>query len=191
MRWCLGVAALATLATFTKLACAADTISLRDSTFEHDTQVATGATTGNWIVRFHQRAKTAEVFDELAPELREYGVIAAELDCEKSPKTCARFELAEESLPRTIFFRRGYLCEFRGKLKAERLLDFVLELGDLSEGGLSSRGCRRAPKEGAIAARPAEEENEGNAKPRGISSKRCVASVAVTFLDRAPHLDAF
>eukprot|EP00049_Salpingoeca_infusionum_P017620 m.353725 g.353725 ORF g.353725 m.353725 type:complete len:392 (+) comp16828_c0_seq1:253-1428(+) len=97
-------------------ATAAEVVQLTDSTFEHDTQAATGSTTGDWFIKFyapwcgHCRAIEG-TWKELAEDL-DGEVNVAEVDCTKNAPTCQRFNV--RGYPTLLFLSKGNVYQFQG-----------------------------------------------------------------------------
>ncbi|EEC01039.1 hypothetical protein ISCGN_004900 [Ixodes scapularis] len=93
------------------------TKALNDDTFEHLTQAATGATTGNWLVVFY---KDTCVKDEAATSLLE-GLSSkikgttnvAKVDMETCPGLVERFKIKD--CPTIYFFRLGKMYRYEPK----------------------------------------------------------------------------
>ncbi|GFR16419.1 thioredoxin domain-containing protein [Trichonephila clavata] len=89
------------------------TVDLDDSNFEHLTQAATGATTGDWLVVFHDGTccKNRELIhlEDAGIKLRGR-VNVASLDTRIAPETVKRFKVS--SCPHVIFFRHQKLYRF-------------------------------------------------------------------------------
>ncbi|KAG8193607.1 hypothetical protein JTE90_000240 [Oedothorax gibbosus] len=86
------------------------TAELDDSSFEHLTQAATGATTGDWLVMFHDGTccKNRELIHlETAGTKMRNKVNVASVNVLKAPETSERFKIT--SCPEVIFFRHQRL----------------------------------------------------------------------------------
>lgn len=140
--WCLG----ACLAALVAASARAQLIILNDGNFEHDTQAASGATTGDWLITFNPRH--VKFLNRISSDLREEGVIAASVECKVSPKTCERFGLTGDHKLPTMFFRRGYFCAYLGRMRPKNVVDFVLSRADMKREELPMHGCAKVPKEG-------------------------------------------
>jgi len=84
-------------------------ITLTDENFEHDTQAATGATTGDWLIEFYAPwcphcTRLQPVFEKVADELKSV-INVAKLDVDVNPLTANRLQI--QSLPTIKFFRHG------------------------------------------------------------------------------------
>eukprot|EP00658_Telonema_sp_P-2_P013536 TRINITY_DN15127_c0_g1_i2.p1 TRINITY_DN15127_c0_g1~~TRINITY_DN15127_c0_g1_i2.p1 ORF type:complete len:251 (+),score=62.10 TRINITY_DN15127_c0_g1_i2:33-785(+) len=93
-----------------------DVVHLDSNNFEHDTQAATGATTGDWLVKFYapgcnECEQMAEEWGSLAVALKDR-LTVAEVDCAESPDLCSRFSV--KSYPDLKLFRRGKVYELGG-----------------------------------------------------------------------------
>lgn len=86
------------------------TAELDDSSFEHLTQAATGATTGDWLVMFHDGTcfKNRELMHlETAGTKLRNKVNVASVNTLKAPETAKRFKIS--SCPEVILFRHQRL----------------------------------------------------------------------------------
>lgn len=87
------------------------TAELDDSSFEHLTQAATGATTGDWLVMFHDGncCKNRELTHlETAGTKMRNKVNVASVNILKAPETAKRFKITSEC-PHVILFRHQRL----------------------------------------------------------------------------------
>ncbi|XP_035229170.1 uncharacterized protein LOC118201225 [Stegodyphus dumicola] len=89
------------------------TIDLNDETFEHLTQAATGATTGDWLVLFHDGSccKNRELMhlENAGIKLRNR-VNVASVNIRKAVQTAERFKITK--CPSIIFFRHQKMYRF-------------------------------------------------------------------------------
>ncbi|GFT83354.1 thioredoxin domain-containing protein [Nephila pilipes] len=89
------------------------TTDLDDSNFEHLTQAATGATTGDWLVMFHDgtccKSREQIHLEDAGIKLRGR-VNVASVDIRIAPETTKRFKVS--SCPHIIFFRHQKLYRF-------------------------------------------------------------------------------
>lgn len=105
------------------------TQELTDETFEHLTQAATGATTGDWLVIFY-----CPKCEECLPAIEGAGVKikhqmnVAKVNVEENPGLKARFKIKD--CPSTYYFRHGkmyhYYSEDTDNYQVKSLLSFVL-----------------------------------------------------------------
>ncbi|XP_015913792.1 uncharacterized protein [Parasteatoda tepidariorum] len=89
------------------------TVDLDDSSFEHLTQAATGATTGDWLVIFHDDSccKNRELMHlETAGVKLKNKVNVASVNILKAPETKERFKI--NTCPHIILFRHQKLYRF-------------------------------------------------------------------------------
>ncbi len=117
-------------------------IELTDSTFEHDTQASTGATTGDWFVKFYAPwcghcKRLAPVWDELALKL-DKKVNVAKVDCTKDTVTCKRFDL--RGYPTLILLRGGRMYTYKGGRDAASLVSYAV-------GGYEDDTSKKVPGE--------------------------------------------
>jgi thioredoxin domain-containing protein 5 len=105
---------------------------LTDSSFEHDTQAVTGATTGDWFVEFYAPwcghcKRLEETWDKLAAKLaedREAGEITpiiAKVDATQEKKIAERFKIG--GFPTLLMFSKGQMYTYEGS----RTLDALYE----------------------------------------------------------------
>merc|ERR1719317_1126509 len=92
---------------------------LTDNTFEHLTQAATGATTGDWLVMFYTASCTlcsrlTATMETLACKYRGRMNVARINKETYGEKTGRRFELGLEDKPDIIFFRQGKMYQYSG-----------------------------------------------------------------------------
>ncbi|KAJ1463580.1 thioredoxin-like protein [Pelagophyceae sp. CCMP2097] len=104
-------------------------VELHGETFEHQTQAATGMTTGKWLVKFHAPwcghcKKLAPVLDELA-EKEITGVVVAKVDCtlDGNKDLAKRFDIG--GYPTLLFFADRQMYKYAGARTLEALEDFV------------------------------------------------------------------
>lgn len=106
-------------------------VDLDDGNFEHLTQAATGATTGDWFVKFYredcQDCKGLEMswvkLAEKVAEDSELTVSIARVNADKSPELVKRFEI--KSLPTLLYFRLGVVYSVIGVEGMESLYEVV------------------------------------------------------------------
>ena len=111
---------------------------LTEETFEHDTQAATGATTGDWFVMFSddscdhcQRAQPAWEQLALARDVHHTSIAVVKCSSSDSSWVCKRFEV--RSYPTFFLLRRGKMYSYDGKRDKDSLLKFLLtSTSDLS-----------------------------------------------------------
>ena len=103
--------------------------TLNDDTFEHLTQAATGATTGDWLVVFSATdnkcpdcSQSIKVFEELAYRLYKRMNIA-KVDTDVNKLLVRRFKISK--FPTIILFRFGFQFQYYGELKLDKLQSFV------------------------------------------------------------------
>ncbi|EKX52941.1 hypothetical protein GUITHDRAFT_84522 [Guillardia theta CCMP2712] len=107
---------------------------LTDSTFEHDTQSVTGATTGDWFVEFyapwcgHCKSLTP-TWESLAQKLNEekeagdVTPIIAKVDGTVSPKLQERFQI--RGFPTLKMFSKGKMYDYMGPRDLDSLYAFA------------------------------------------------------------------
>ena len=90
-------------------------VQLNDETFEKETQCTTGATTGDWFVRFCPEECDKEAkfqLKELDSKISGYDdkwINVAAVDCELAPVTRERFNITEA---KNVLFIRGRMYDF-------------------------------------------------------------------------------
>ena len=89
-------------------------IILTDETFEHLTQASTGATTGDWFVKFYAPwcghcRRLEPTWNELAEKVGGK-VNIAKINVDESPSTAERFNI--KGFPTLIFLRRGKFYKY-------------------------------------------------------------------------------
>merc|ERR1719379_256927 len=118
-----------------------DVVHLDSASFEHDTQAATGATTGDWLVKFYTpeseaSKEMAEAWGELALNLKDR-LTVAEVDCIESEELCRRFNVTKH--PTLLFFRKGMVYTLANDGGISGWTEFV-------EGGFKSTAATPVPK---------------------------------------------
>jgi thiol-disulfide isomerase/thioredoxin len=101
---------------------------LNEETFEHDTQAASGATTGNWFVMFKSEGcrhcrDALPTFEALAAEPSEHPINFAVVDCDDSQWVCSRF--AVNSYPSFLLLSRGQYYTFKGQRTPAAFTNFI------------------------------------------------------------------
>ncbi|CAJ1399251.1 unnamed protein product [Effrenium voratum] len=101
---------------------------LNDETFEHQTQAATGMTTGSWFVAFGAKGCEAcetalEALESAEEELRESYVIPAHVAKEDSNELWKRFSIKE--VPSVLLFAKHRLHRYEGPWEAQSLVAFA------------------------------------------------------------------
>mmetsp|Transcript_12361 Transcript_12361/g.41814 ORF Transcript_12361/g.41814 Transcript_12361/m.41814 type:complete len:213 (-) Transcript_12361:31-669(-) len=118
----------AVLAAVAGVAFASEVVQLTADNFEHDTQVATGSTTGNWFVMFHAPwcghcKRLKPTWEELAEELKGE-VNVASVDVPANRALGSRFRI--KGFPTLLYFSHGKMYKFSGSRKLETLKDYAL-----------------------------------------------------------------
>jgi len=108
-------------------------VELTDNTFEHQTQAATGATTGDWLVMFFSNNcqlchRLTAAMETVACKHRGRMNVARINKETYGEKTGRRFELGLEEKPDIIFFRLGKMYQYKAeKFDPESLSNFMLK----------------------------------------------------------------
>jgi len=104
---------------------------LTDNSFEHLTQAATGATTGDWLVMFftsscHLCTRLSAALETVACKHRGRSMVARVNKETTGVKTGKRFELAIDDKPDIILFRLGRMYRYKvEKYDIESLTSFI------------------------------------------------------------------
>lgn len=105
-------------------------VVLNDDNFEHLTQAATGATTGDWLVFMVKSGKCKEC-EHIEKELKTVAVEfrnrlnVAKLDPDNSRLTLRRFKIQKK--PTILFFRLGYQWRYTKRISSQDISRFVSE----------------------------------------------------------------
>ena len=124
----------------------ADVIVLTDETFEHDTQVTTGSTTGDWLVLFYAPwcghcKKVKPIWEDLAKDLGKETIKSASVamvDCDENDSTCMRFGI--RGYPTILYFRHGKMYKYSGGRTLENFKQFL-------DGGFEKVSAEAIPAE--------------------------------------------
>lgn len=114
--------------------------TLTDTDFEHLTQASTGATTGDWFVKFYApwcgHCKTLEpTWEKLGARLKEADgsyVNVAKVDATANPILNRRFSI--QSFPTLLLFSHGKMKQYKGARTEDALFKFAMELHKDDEG---------------------------------------------------------
>lgn len=104
-----------------------EVVELSSRNFEHLTQASTGATTGDWLVKFYApwcgHCKTlAPILEEVAEELK--GVVnVAKVDVMGSRDLGTRFDI--KGFPTLKLFSKGHVYTFKGKRSTAEIVEFA------------------------------------------------------------------
>jgi len=115
---CAGLAALAR----------AEVVVLDSGNFEHLTQATTGATTGDWMVKFYAPwcghcKRMAPAWDSFAEAMEESYVNVAKVDATANRDLAKRFGI--KGFPTIKFFKQGKMYSYKGKRDVESFTAFV------------------------------------------------------------------
>ncbi|DAZ94993.1 TPA: hypothetical protein N0F65_000625 [Lagenidium giganteum] len=102
-------------------------IVLTADNFEHLTQAATGATTGDWLVKFYAPwcghcKRLAPVFEDVANELKG-SVNVAKVDVTENSELGKRFDV--RGYPTVFLFHQGKMYKYSGQRTAAELVRFA------------------------------------------------------------------
>jgi len=105
----------------------AEVIDLDSKNFEHLTQAATGATTGDWLIKFYAPwcghcKKLEPVYEEVA-DILAGEINVARVDVPANRDLGTRFEI--KGFPSMKFLSKGKVYDYNGKRKADAIVDFV------------------------------------------------------------------
>lgn len=106
---------------------ASEVVILESSNFEHLTQASTGATTGDWLVKFYAPwcghcKKLEPIYDEIAATLK--GEInVAKIDVPANRDLGTRFEI--KGFPTLKFLSKGKVYTYKGKRTVDDIIEFV------------------------------------------------------------------
>lgn len=108
--------------------CAAEVVVLTDENFEHLTQASTGATTGDWFVKFYAPwcghcKKMAPTWDELAERLEGTYVNVAKVSVTENRAIGKRFGI--KGYPTIKFFSKGQMYSYKGPRTIEAFETFA------------------------------------------------------------------
>jgi protein disulfide-isomerase-like protein len=109
------------------VASATDIVTLDANNFESLTQAATGATTGDWLVKFYApwcgHCKSMQpAYEEVATALLNE-VNVAEVDVTQSRSLGTRFDI--KGFPTMLFLSKGQVYKFSGARTKDKLIEFV------------------------------------------------------------------
>lgn len=113
-----------------------DVVELTQHNFEHLTQATTGATTGDWLIKFYApwctHCKSLEpIFEQVAYELR--GVVnVARVDCITNKDLGLRFDI--RGFPTVLLLSKGRMYHFKEERLAENFIEFARGTHKLHEG---------------------------------------------------------
>lgn len=108
---------------------AAGVIVLTDKTFEHQTQAATGQTTGKWFVMFSAPwcgrtcAEVIPTLEELEKSIGDGSVLVATVNTLENLELADRFGILSQ--PTLIFFADRQMYKYRGLKTLEAMKQFV------------------------------------------------------------------
>jgi protein disulfide-isomerase-like protein len=122
--------------------CASEVVELTVDNFEHLTQASTGATTGDWLVKFYAPwcghcKRLSPVWDEISVELKDE-LNVAKVDVTANRALGQRFGI--RGFPTILFFSKGRMYKYKGKRTIDDFKDFVA-------GGYTESEYSPAPKE--------------------------------------------
>ena len=117
---------------------ATSVVELTGDTFEHDTQAATGGTSGDWFVAFYDPhcrhcQELMPIWEKLGSEYGKHHTTIAKVDCTIHSALCRRFKVT--AYPTILLFRRGVQHQFTGEREVSTMTVFLER--DHIEGGTS------------------------------------------------------
>mmetsp|Transcript_114383 Transcript_114383/g.277780 ORF Transcript_114383/g.277780 Transcript_114383/m.277780 type:complete len:206 (-) Transcript_114383:87-704(-) len=126
---------------------ASDVVELTDDNFEHDTQAASGATTGDWFVKFYAPwcghcKSIAPTWEEVATELKGQ-VNVAKVDATVHQKLAKRFKIG--SYPTLIFFSHQKMYKHSGGRDKDALISYASGGFKADEAGPNTRSVPKVP----------------------------------------------
>jgi len=103
--------------------------------FEHLTQASTGATTGDWFIKFYAPwcghcKRMSPAWDETAARLAGE-VNVAKVDVTANKNLGTRFDV--KGFPTLLYIRQGKVYKYKGKRDADSLVSFIQEKKYLDE----------------------------------------------------------
>lgn len=105
----------------------AEVIQLDNENFEHLTQISTGATTGDWLVKFYApwcgHCRKLEPTYERVAQMLEGEVNVARVDVSANRDLGTRFEI--KGFPTIKLLSKGQSYHFKGKRNAEDIAEFA------------------------------------------------------------------
>ena len=117
-------------------------VELTTATFEHQTQAATGQTTGKWFVKFvapwcGHCQRLAPEWEQLADDLHNnqetFEFVLASVDCTKDPDVCARFGI--QGYPALKLFAHQQMYTYDGPRTVEAMQAYLSQ-GEFGTTGL-------------------------------------------------------
>lgn len=104
-----------------------EVIDLDNSNFEHLTQASTGATTGDWLVKFYASwcghcKKLEPIFEQVA-ELLDGEVNVARVDVPANRELGTRFEV--KGFPTIKLISKGKVYQYKGRRTAKDIAEFA------------------------------------------------------------------
>jgi len=112
----------------------AKSVVLTDDNFEHLTQVGTGATTGDWLIKFyapwcgHCQALAPDWIDLAELDAPEFSFNVGEVNIETEKMLVKRFAI--DSLPTLIHFSKGQMWRYHGPPTRDGLRVFAAPQND-------------------------------------------------------------
>lgn len=107
--------------------CVGEVIQLDTKNFEHLTQATTGATTGDWLIKFYApwcgHCRKMEPTYEKVSEMLNGDVNVARVDVTANRELGTRFEI--KGFPTIKFLSKGKVYDYVGKRTAEDLVEFA------------------------------------------------------------------
>jgi protein disulfide-isomerase-like protein len=107
--------------------CASEVVVLDSKNFEHLTQASTGATTGDWLIKFYApwcgHCKKLEPVYEKVAEMLQGEVNVAKVDVPQSRDLGTRFDI--KGFPTLKLLSKGKVYTYKGRRTAEDIAQFA------------------------------------------------------------------
>ena len=123
-------------------------VVLNSKNFEHLTQVSTGATTGDWFIKFYAPwcghcKRLQPTWEELARKLKDEDayVNVASVDVTANPEFGRRFDI--RGYPTLLFFSKGKMYSYKGARDVTSLYNYAT-------GGFQSQGYNLIPSPATV-----------------------------------------
>ena len=109
------------------LTCSGEVVQLTSQNFEHLTQASTGATTGDWLIKFYApwcgHCRKMEPTYERVADMLQGEVNVARVDVPANRELGTRFDI--KGFPSIKFLSKGKVYDYAGRRTAEDLVEFA------------------------------------------------------------------